>query len=173
MAILPTLQISLTTPLLASAPFPLTVSITNPNPHSLTLLKWNTPLDSLAPRLGLFHAIQTYPDNDPDAGKEVPGLKLMVSRRLPPSQEDLVEILPGEVVQISHAVKQHELKLEDGKAYKLWLEGWWGCVWPKGKTEVSDEMLADMVGEFGEFRSEEVEVRVVSMERKVKEAEEL
>jgi hypothetical protein len=74
----------------ARNPPSLLVTLKNNSPDKpYTLLKWGTPLDSAALNTGVFTIT-----NEED-GSEVEQMVLMINRKMPPPQEELVTVAPG------------------------------------------------------------------------------
>lgn len=134
-------------------PSSIKVTIANKNSkHPLTFLKWDSPFDPTSLNSGVFKIHDLAKD------EELPNPGLRVSRMLPPSREDLIEVPPQSSIS-----EQLELKAPwipaDGRKIKMQAEGNWKAVWPKSKTEVGDEELQAMAsGDVlkGSFRSEGV-----------------
>lgn len=134
---------------LSSSPTPdLSISATVHNPSStpLTVLRWNTPLDPRAGVLGVFEI------HDELENQTVPIDTIKFNRKLPPSEEDLVEIAPESSVQVD--VQLPPLKLQAGREYTVKARGRWHGAWEGGKGDVKVDGLhsLDKV-ERGEFSS--------------------
>ncbi|KAF2102574.1 hypothetical protein NA57DRAFT_19475, partial [Rhizodiscina lignyota] len=112
------------------------VTLRNNSPSTtFTILTWDTPFDSKAVALGVFHV------QDVAASTELPSLNLKINRKLPPSREALVELAPGK--ELGQDVKFEEpfMKLEKGKEYRVQAKGRWKGVWPVVATDVKDDDL--------------------------------
>lgn len=91
--------------------------------HGITLLKWNSPLDERAGRLGIFSA------RDRDTGSILEGVVVMTNRLLPPKAEDVVHIEPQGKVE-KHVIIPG-LNFDKGKTYEVqgkwrWMSAWRG-----------------------------------------------
>lgn len=143
------------TTLQASSPLavPITISIHNPAEAPVTLLRWNTPLDSQAGVLGVFEVCDT------ENGQAIPIDTIKVSRKLPATSEDLVEILAGQTVD--RTVKLPEIKFEEGHEYSIRAQGIWHAVWEMPLADVTASQLADLTGATrGEFQSNVALVKI-------------
>ncbi|POS79258.1 hypothetical protein DHEL01_v202348 [Diaporthe helianthi] len=116
----------------------LSISVTNTHPSTtLTLLKWDSPLDPLALQLGL---ISVTPAGE-SAPIDMPTIK--ISRAMPPGADSLVTLQPGQsansVVELPDMFVPKDTWAQ-GKA-KISMKGSWAAVWPGvGK----DDLLADL-----------------------------
>lgn len=133
------------------APFPssisVEVSINNTSNHLVTFLKWATPFDALAGPLGVFTVY------DPETGEPVPMNIVKISRKLPASRNDLIEIPAGQIVK--KTVHIPEVVLEPDREYLLRAEGAWLAIWENGLADVDESRLVDLGdSKSGEFRSD-------------------
>lgn len=131
------LEISLSQAPATAAPS-LSVSVKNTHPSTtVTLLKWDSPLDPLALQLGL---VSVTPAGAP-APIDMPTIK--VSRAMPPGADELVTLRPGEsasgVVELRDAFVP-KAALTRGRA-EVSMKGRWGAVWP-GLDR--DDLLGDV-----------------------------
>ncbi|KAK2762089.1 hypothetical protein FQN54_001096 [Arachnomyces sp. PD_36] len=137
-------------------PLPLHITIENTADHPITVLKWNSPLDPKAGLLGVFHLTSS------STGEELTLDTLKFNRKLPPSEEDMVEIPAGEKVEADVEVPRVKVGGEsDG--FKVRAEGKWHGMWRGGVEEVMREKMAEGregLGDAGTFKSNEVEVTV-------------
>jgi len=129
------------------------VTLTNLHPtSSITVLKWDTPLDPQAVALGIFHVVEK------STGKEVPPLGLKINRRLPPPREDLIELQPRHAATQDVVLETQGFTLEKGKSYHVQARGKWRAVWHADAADVGEENLRRMGGPSGsvnwEFESE-------------------
>lgn len=125
---------------------PVKVSIKNPSGSPVTVLKWGTPLDTRAGVLGVFEVCDTT------SGKTLPVDTIKISRKLPASPEDLVEIPADETVD--HTVYLPGMDLQEGHEYSVRAEGIWHAIWEKPLVDVTGTQLKDLTGAIrGEFRS--------------------
>lgn len=101
----------------------LNVALHSSATHGITLLKWNSPLDERAGRLGIFSA------RDRGTGSILEGVVVMVNRLMPPKAEDVVHIEPQGKVE--HRVKVPGMSFEKGQTYEVqgkwkWMSAWRG-----------------------------------------------
>lgn len=132
---------------------PVEVSIHNPAKHAVTFLIWGTPVDASAGPLGVFSVCDT------ENGEALPMTTIKISRKLPPSYEDLVEVPACQTLE--KTVCLPSLQLEEGHEYSLHAQGIWHAIWDKPIAEISTadlENLAD--AERGEFRSNSALLKV-------------
>ncbi|KAJ5179465.1 hypothetical protein N7492_002675 [Penicillium capsulatum] len=124
----------------------LKVSIENQAPSPVTVLKWGTPLDTRAGVLGIFQI------SDTDNGQTLPTEIIKISRKLPASAEDLVEIPASHTMD--HLVTIPGLSLEEGHHYSVQAQGIWHAVWDEPLANVSVSQLTDLTGaQRGEYLS--------------------
>ncbi|KAJ5756849.1 hypothetical protein N7533_006392 [Penicillium manginii] len=137
----------------SSLPVPISISIHNNASSSVTLLTWNSPLDFQAGVLGVFEVC------DIENGKALPIDTIKVSRKLPATSADLVEIPAGQA--IDRTVKLPSFECEEGHEYSIQALGIWHAVWEMPLTEVTESHLADLTGATrGEFKSNFAHVKV-------------
>ena len=132
----------------AQSPFilPITVSIHNAASSPVTVLKWGTPLDPRAGVLGVFEVCKT------GSGQILAPETIKISRKLPPSAEDLVEIAAGQ--RLDRTVTLPGLHLETGHEYSVQARGIWHAIWEKPLADVTASQLEDFGGaERGSFES--------------------
>ncbi|KAL9620127.1 MAG: hypothetical protein Q9160_005333 [Pyrenula sp. 1 TL-2023] len=91
--------------------------------HGITLLKWNSPLDERAGKLGIFFA------RDQATGSFLEGVVIMANRLMPPKPEDVIHLEPNGKVE--ERVELPGLKFGKGKTYELqgkwrWMSAWRG-----------------------------------------------
>lgn len=130
----------------SSLPVPITISIHNHAEAPVTLLTWNSPLDFQAGVLGVFEVCDT------GNGQAIPIDTIKVSRKLPATPADLVEIPAGQA--IDRTVKLPAFECEEGHEYSIRAQGIWHAVWEMPLTDVTEYHLADLTGATrGEFQS--------------------
>lgn len=133
----------------------LSVSATvhNPSTSPVTVLRWNTPLDPRAGVLGVFDV------HDEVENQSVQIDTIKFNRKLPPSEDDLVEIAPESSVEVD--VQLPPLNLQAGREYSVKAVGRWHGVWEAAKKDVAGVKLDSLEGlERGEFSSNVVKVKV-------------
>ncbi|KAJ5715876.1 uncharacterized protein N7483_013057 [Penicillium malachiteum] len=147
------LKISLETPiLLTSNPqspivLPLTVFIQNENQYPVTIVKWNTPLDPIAGSLDIFHICDTT------SGETLAADTIKISRKLPASHNDLVQIDGGQTIQCQHDLTG--LNFQKDHEYSIRAQGTWHAVWKCPLADVTASQIQTLTGDKrGEFQSE-------------------
>ncbi|KAA8651193.1 uncharacterized protein ATNIH1004_000071 [Aspergillus tanneri] len=128
------LAVALSPPVLnfSQPAIPIHVAIHNVAATPVTLVNWNTPLDPRAAVLGVFEVSDT--NNNP-----VPLDSIKISRRLPPSTDELVEIPAGQAVET--VVHLPSVGLVGGREYTVQAKGIWHAVWSRARDEVSGSQL--------------------------------
>ncbi|KAK1145148.1 hypothetical protein N8T08_004581 [Aspergillus melleus] len=133
---------------------PVQVAIHNAALTPVTIVNWNTPLDPRAGVLGVFQVRDTTTDDI------VPMDELKISRQLPPSADDLVEIPAGRSVEA--VVRLPSGPLVAGHEYAIRAKGIWHAVWETPREEVRRLRLEQFENaKRGDFLSNEVWVREV------------
>ncbi|KAG8162046.1 hypothetical protein KVR01_007811 [Diaporthe batatas] len=117
----------------------LSVSVKNTHPSTtLTLLRWDSPLDPLALQLGL---IAVTPAGGASAPLDMPTIQ--IRRAMPPDAESLVTLRPGEsassVVELRDSFVPRDTWAQ-GKA-KIGMRGSWAAIWPGLRK---DDLLGDV-----------------------------
>ena len=141
MQLLSGLQVNLASQLLAietlSPPVvPITVSIYNSAESPITVLKWNSPMDARAGVLGVFDVCDT------ESGEPIPLDIIKISRKLPPSLDDLVEICGGQTVHFT--VDLPGVHFHKGHEYSIYAAGTWHAVWEQPLSDVTAFQLTDL-----------------------------
>ncbi|KAJ9156795.1 hypothetical protein NKR19_g4151 [Coniochaeta hoffmannii] len=153
---------------LKPAPVPtLLITVKNTNLSTpFTILTWNSPLDALLVQLGLV----TVTPPGASAPLDIP--TIMVKRRMPPPQDSLVTLEPGEETERKVEVGERFVAPEkwrgdgSGRPAEVRVRGRWSAVWPGVRREEllgteRLEMLAGGDGVLtGEYESEVVEIEV-------------
>lgn len=116
----------------------LSISVKNTHPSTtLTLLRWDSPLDPLALQLGLISVTAA------GASAPIDMPTIQVRRAMPPDAESLVTLQPGEsaasVVELRDTFVPKDVWAQ-GKA-KISMKGSWAAVWPGLKK---DDLLGDL-----------------------------
>ncbi|KAB5513150.1 hypothetical protein GE09DRAFT_635871 [Coniochaeta sp. 2T2.1] len=142
------------------------ISVKNTNTEvPFTVLTWNSPLDELLVQLGLASIIPP----GSSAPLDIP--TIMVKRRMPPSEDSLVTLEPGQEVSRTVELGERFVSPEQWKGdgsggpAKVQLKGRWNSVWPGVRKE---ELLGTnkLTGNSengalsGDFESETLEVSV-------------
>ncbi|KAJ5813219.1 hypothetical protein N7447_010242 [Penicillium robsamsonii] len=139
----------------AQEPFalPIKVSVHNAADSPVTILRWNTPLDPQAGVLGVFEIC------DATDQRKLPIPTIMVSRKLPASENDLVEIQARKTLDVT--INLPIQGLEKGHEYSVRAQGTWHAVWPTELSNVTVSQLKDNTGASrGDFLSNESSVTI-------------
>ncbi|KAJ5102434.1 hypothetical protein NUU61_004656 [Penicillium alfredii] len=132
---------------------PVQVSIHNAAPSPVTVLRWGTPLDPRAGVLGVFGVCDTT------NGQDLPMDTIKISRKLPASVEDLVEIPAQHTLNI--VVNLPPLPLEPGHEYSVRAQGTWHAVWESPLADVNASQRQELGGaKRGAFQSNSVLVKM-------------
>lgn len=126
-----------------TAPTTITFTVTNHHDAPLTVLRWESPLDPLAIQLGV---VQFFSPADSSSPLDIPTMQ--VRRRVPPNQESLITIGPGQSVENSLELREPIVPIDQlkGKEVKLASQGKWVCVWPKTADQLSPKELEELGG---------------------------
>lgn len=129
------------------------VTVHNPADTPATLLKWGTPFDPLANVLGVFSV------EDAGNGEVVPIDVIQISRKLPASPDDLLQ-LPAKA-SLDTVVELPALPLVAGHEYSIRAQGIWHAVWAGRLDEVTPAQLEDLSdAKRGDFSSNTIAVKV-------------
>ncbi|KAF2462094.1 hypothetical protein BDY21DRAFT_368225 [Lineolata rhizophorae] len=138
----------------SAEPTKLKVTLTNTHASStMTILDWNTPLDPLAPNLGVVHIVNS------ETGKEVEIPRIMVNRKMPPPRVDLVELAPGQSETREILLEGPRVSLEKGTRYEVNVSGNYMAVWASPSEQVGETELNQLSGGTamsGQYESEKV-----------------
>jgi hypothetical protein len=135
------------------------VVITNFHPStSVSLLIWDSPFDGNAVALGAFDI------NDTASGTPVATIGTTMSRLLPPTADDFIEILPLHAVAKDISLQPPDVSLESGKTYSIKARGRWKAVWHARLSDFDPAYLQKLGGATGlidwNYESNIVEVAV-------------
>ncbi|KZL79539.1 hypothetical protein CI238_05809 [Colletotrichum incanum] len=141
----------------SSSPPTLALSVTNNHDAPLTILRWKTPLDPLAIQMGL---VSITPEGKSEP-LEFPTIELR--RVMPPPQDDLITLQPGERREQEVVLKEPIVPLDQlGKTARVAVKGKWQTVWPTTADKLSKETIEKLqFGDgvlTGEFESEAVDI---------------
>jgi hypothetical protein len=129
---IPGLSLSLSQ--ISKDPPTLRVTLKNENKDTpYTLLKWGTPLDDAALNTGVFKITNA------DSGAEVEQLTLQIRRKMPPGQDQLAGVKPGEEENVDVVFNRPWMPETKPAKYKVKAEGLLKGAWDKVKSEVTDE----------------------------------
>jgi len=131
----------------------LQTSIHNPTTTPITVLRWNTPFDPRASLLNLFEV------RDIITGHALAADTIKISRKLPTSVDDLVEINDGETVTCDATLTG--LHFQTGHEYSVRTRGVWMAIWLKRLVDVTASQFTGLIGaESGGFESNVAVVKV-------------
>ena len=129
---IPNLSLSLSQ--ISKDPPTLRVTLKNDSPDTpYTILKWGTPLDDAALNTGVFKI------TDADSGTEVEQVTLQIRRKMPPGQDQLAGVNPGEEQGVEFVFDRPWMPETKPAKYKVKAEGLLKGVWNKVKSEVTDD----------------------------------
>ncbi|KAL9106349.1 MAG: hypothetical protein Q9227_008618 [Pyrenula ochraceoflavens] len=134
-------------------PLELRVTVRNAATHGITLLKWNSPLDERAGKLGIFSA------RDIVDGTLLEGDVIMANRKLPPTREDLVCIEPGS--EIEGQIKLLPLSFQKGRKYQVQGKWRWMSAWRGGLDNSLELVEKPEVTNSAECKTNVVEVEII------------
>jgi hypothetical protein len=140
----------------STSPPSVTVSVKNTNPDPITVLRYDSPLDSLALQLGLLSIT-------PDGASEPLDLpRVQIRRKWPPSSDALIEIAPGESAENEIVLKEPVISEEQlGSKASVQLKGRWTSVWSKPKADIDMSSWNDMPDVLsGDFASNNLVINV-------------
>ncbi|KAJ5371519.1 uncharacterized protein N7496_007611 [Penicillium cataractarum] len=152
------LQVTLASqlPILHAQPsltIPVKVSVHNTGSDPVTFLKWGTPFDAHAAVSGVFEVCDTAD------GTLLALDVLKMSRKLPASAEDLIEVAGGQV--LDNMVELRGIHFQEGHDYSIVTKGIWHAIWKEPLASVTASQLADFSGaNRGEFRSNVALVKI-------------
>lgn len=145
----------------SSSPPAVTVKVTNNSPKPVTILRWQTPLDPLALQLGLL-SITPAGASEP---LEIPTIK--VSRKMPPGEEALLSLAPGESRENEIVLKEILVPLDEikGKKSAVKAKGRWDHVWLAPRDQLTQQAIEELDAGghelvFGVFETEAIEIEV-------------
>lgn len=137
----------------SSLTLPVKVSVQNTGSDPVTFLKWGTPFDAHAAVSGVFEV------RDTADGTVLPLDVLKMSRKLPASADDLLEIAGGQ--SLDNIVELPGLNLQEGHDYSIITQGIWHALWNEPRVNVTASQLLDFSGaNRGEFRSNVAFVKI-------------
>ncbi|KAF1981614.1 hypothetical protein K402DRAFT_398372 [Aulographum hederae CBS 113979] len=141
------------------SPPTITATITNDHPtDTLTILRWDTPLDPQALALGIFQVTDTA------TGQPVHSVNLMINRLLPASEDDLIELAPGSEQTAEFILKPPYIDLQAGRHYKIRVKGEWKAIWGIKKDDIAQKALEELGGHedaiTGSYESDSIALEV-------------
>ncbi|EHK23616.1 uncharacterized protein TRIVIDRAFT_36613 [Trichoderma virens Gv29-8] len=143
-----------------TSPLTITSTVVNGNTHPVTILLYNSPLDTVAPTIGLL----TITPDGALQPLELP--EIQIRREWPPPRDSLIQLEPG-ASQTADIVLRDFITSQLGKKASVVLKGHWDMVWSKQKDEISIGMIEqaqlqpnpDMFT--GSFATESLEITTV------------
>lgn len=144
----------------SKSPPTVSIKVTNNSPSPVTILTWDSPLDPIALSLGLFSVTPS------GASEPLDITRVMVSRKMPPSDESLVSLAPGESRENEVVLRELLVPVEKLKGRKSTVEvkGRWMGVWPKSRDALSGEAIEKGAhgggAVAGTFASDSIEIEV-------------
>lgn len=135
------------------------VSVHNLAEIPLTLLRWGTPLEPAAGVLGVFEVRSLDSNDGNDEGPILHMDTIKVSRKLPPTVDELVEVPAGGAVEAVATLPP--LQLPAGREYAVVARGRWQAVWEGRIGDVTPEKLEGFTdAKAGEFVSDRAVLKV-------------
>lgn len=122
----------------SSFTLPVKVSVQNTGSDHVTFLKWGTPFDAHAAVSGVFEV------RDTTDGTVLPLDVLKMSRKLPASADDLLEVAGGQ--SLDNIVEIPGLHLQEGHGYSIMTQGIWHAIWKAPRMDVTASQLSDFSG---------------------------
>lgn len=121
----------------SKSPPAISIKVTNNSPSTVTILSWESPLDQLALSLGMLSITPS------GASEPLQIDRIMVSRKMPPSDSSLVTLAPGESRENEVVLKEMLVPAEKlkGKKSTVEVKGRWMGVWPKSRDELTSEAI--------------------------------
>jgi hypothetical protein len=134
-----------------SGPLIISARIHNSGASPASILVWNSPLDPLAAKVGVFTLTTAV-------GDVVDASWMRVNRQLPPGKEEVITIPADGEVEVEHVFRMYML---DSGRYTVRATWRWMQIWGVEAEEVTEEMLRNtgITGE-GEDLNVEIEVEV-------------
>ena len=125
----------------SSSPPSIKLTVTNNHNEPVTVLRWDTPLDSMALKLGV---LSIYKDGTP---LDLPTIN--VRRLMPPPEDEFVTLKPGEAVvnevELGPPVVSEELGLK-GSSVEVQASGEWAYAWPLDNQAVLSQFREKVGG---------------------------
>jgi hypothetical protein len=143
----------------SASPPTVRATVTNNNAHPVTIVTYNSPLDSIAMALGLLVIT-------PSGASEPLELQIIKASRLwPPKSDSLVGLGPGESATNDLVLKRPTVPMEKlGSKAMVHLRGTWMGVFAKSKDELTADDLENMSTRpyafQGDFESENIEIAI-------------
>ncbi|KAF3068105.1 putative secreted protein [Trichoderma lentiforme] len=117
-----------------SSPLTITSTVVNENTYPVTFLLYNSPLDTIAPTIGLL----TITPEGALQPLELP--EIQIRREWPPSPDSLIQLEPG-ASQTAEIVLKDFITSQLDKKASVVLKGHWDMVWTKQKDDITVDMI--------------------------------
>ncbi|KAL7910851.1 hypothetical protein GGI35DRAFT_326656 [Trichoderma velutinum] len=143
-----------------TSPLTITSTVVNENTHPVTFLLYNSPLDTIAPTIGLL----TITPDGALQPLELP--EIQIRREWPPSPDSLIQLGPGASQTAEIVLKDFITSQLDRKASVV-LKGHWDMVWTKQKDDITVDMIEQAQAQpnpdvfTGSFATESLEIITV------------
>ena len=151
-------QLTVTLSQAASSTPGVIIKVANTGKSPVTILTWESPLDPLAVQLGLLTLTPAGAEEPLDIAT------IKVSRQLPPDEESLVSLAPGESRENEVVFKEPVVPLDQFKGkVAVVCKGRWMSVWSAKRGDLSAETIGKLgagdASSFpGHFLSNSIEV---------------
>ncbi|KAL6696419.1 hypothetical protein J3F84DRAFT_369977 [Trichoderma pleuroticola] len=141
-----------------TSPLTITSTVVNGNTHPVTFLLYNSPLDTLAPTVGLL----TITPDGALQPLELP--EIQIRREWPPRPDSLIQLGPG-ASQTAEIILKDFITLQLDKKASVVLKGHWDMVWAKQKDDITVDMIEQAQPNpdlfTGSFATESLEISTV------------
>ncbi|KAL7938763.1 hypothetical protein V8C35DRAFT_289118 [Trichoderma chlorosporum] len=143
-----------------TSPLIITSTVVNDNTYPVTFLLYNSPLDALAPTIGLL----TITPDGAQQPLELP--KIQIRRVWPPSPDSLIQLEPGAGQSADIVLREFITSQIENRATVV-LKGHWNMVWSKQKHEITAGMIEQAQLQpspdlfTGDFATESLEITTV------------
>ncbi|KKP00330.1 hypothetical protein THAR02_07570 [Trichoderma harzianum] len=143
-----------------TSPLTITSTVVNGNTYPVTFLLYNSPLDTIAPTIGLL----TITPEGALQPLELP--EIQIRREWPPNPDSLVQLGPG-ASQTAEIILKDFITSQLDKKASVVLKGHWDMVWTKQKDDITVDMLEQAQARpnpnmyTGSFATESLEITTV------------
>ncbi|RDA83483.1 hypothetical protein CP532_7054 [Ophiocordyceps camponoti-leonardi (nom. inval.)] len=134
------------------------VTVTNKNPHPVTIVSYQSPLDNLALALGSLTIT-------PTGSSQPVELPIIRAKRVwPPPEDSLIVVKAGSSAGQDIALEEPHVPVEKlGGSADVVLRGRWMAVWPRARAEISKADIENASGTAlsgGEYVSNTLKVKI-------------
>ncbi|KAL6820773.1 hypothetical protein V8C40DRAFT_251321 [Trichoderma camerunense] len=153
-------RLSVTIEQTKTSPVTITSTVVNGNTYPITFLLYNSPLDTIAPTIGLL----TITPDGALQPLELP--EIQIRREWPPSPDSLIQLGPG-ASQAAEIVLKDFITSQLDKKASVVLRGHWDMVWTKQKDDITVDMIEQAQSQpnpdmfTGSFATESLEITTV------------